>query len=65
MTIGIRARLRSGHSKKSMLGSNVEETSEQTHGRKIKPTAQGRDMEKGMKDVREGMQDLRKGMLVS
>ena len=33
MTSGIRAWFRSEHSKRSMLGSNVEETSEQTRGR--------------------------------
>ena len=41
MTSGIRARLRSGHSKGSMSGSNVEETSEQTHGRETEPAAWG------------------------
>ena len=42
MTSGIRARLRSGHSKGSMSASNVEETSEQTRGREIEPTTRGR-----------------------
>ena len=46
MTSGIRARLRSGHSKGSMLGSNVDETNEQTRGRETKTDAQG----KGRKD---------------
>ena len=46
MTVGIKARLRSGHSKGSMSSSNVEETSEQTRGREIEPTARG----KGKKD---------------
>ena len=56
MTIGIRARLRSGHSKKSMLGSNVEETSEQTHVRKIKPTAQGRGKKDKSRDAIANME---------
>ena len=43
MTSGIRARLRSGHSKGSMLGSNVDETNEQTRGRETEPTARGWD----------------------
>ncbi|KAL6347165.1 hypothetical protein AAG906_012746 [Vitis piasezkii] len=42
MTSGIRARLRGGHSKGSMSGFNVEETSEQTHGREMEHTARGR-----------------------
>ena len=42
MTSGIRARLRSGHIKGSMLGSNVEETSKQTRGREMEHTARGR-----------------------
>ena len=48
MTSGIRARLQSEHSKGSMSGSNVEETSEQTRGREIEPTAWGRG--RGRKD---------------
>ena len=46
MIVGITAWLRSGHSEGKMSGSNVDETSEQTHGRETKPTAQG----KGKKD---------------
>ena len=46
MTSGIRARLRSRHSKGSMSGSNVEETSKQTRGREIEPTARGRGRDK-------------------
>ena len=42
MTSGTRAWLRNKHSKESILGSNVEETSEQTRRREIKPTARGR-----------------------
>ena len=49
MTSGIRARLRSEHSKGSMSGSNVDDTSEQTRGRETKPTAWGRD--RGKKDT--------------
>ena len=41
MTVGIRARLQSRHSKRSMLGSNIEDASEQTHGRETEPTARG------------------------
>ena len=39
VTSGIRVRLRSRHSKRSMSGSNVEETSEQTQGRETEPIA--------------------------
>ncbi|RVW90702.1 hypothetical protein CK203_046406 [Vitis vinifera] len=46
-----------------MLGSNVDETSEQTRGREIEPTARG--MEKGLKDLREHIQDLRDRVLGS
>ena len=42
MTIGIKARLRSGHSEGNMSGSNVEETSEQTCGRETEPIVYGR-----------------------
>ena len=42
MTIGIKVQLRSGYSKGSMSGSNVEEISEQTRGRETKPIARGR-----------------------
>ena len=48
MTVGIRARLRSGHSKGNMSGFNVEETNEQTHGRENEPTT--RDSSRGKKD---------------
>ena len=56
MTIGIRARLRSGHSKGSMSGSNVEETSEQTRGRKIEPTAWGRGRKDKSRDAIANME---------
>ena len=49
MTSGIRAWFRSEHSKGSMSGSNVDDTSEQTRGREIEPTAWGRD--RGKKDT--------------
>ena len=39
------------HSKGSMSGSNVEETSEQTRGRKIEPTAWGRGRKDKSRDV--------------
>ncbi|RVW89399.1 Oxysterol-binding protein-related protein 3C [Vitis vinifera] len=42
VTSGIRAWLRSGHSKGSMSSSNMEEISEQTRGRETEPTARGR-----------------------
>ncbi|RVW89537.1 hypothetical protein CK203_043644 [Vitis vinifera] len=53
---GGRARLRSGHSKGSMSGSNVEETSEQTRGRKIKPTAWGRGRKDKSRDAIANME---------
>ena len=56
MTSGIRARLRSGHSKGSMLGSDVEETSEQTRGRKIEPIAQGRGKKDKSRDAIANME---------
>ena len=65
MTVDIRVRLWSRHSKGSMLGSNMEEISVQTRRREIEPTTRGKDMEKGMRDLKEQMQDLREGMLVS
>ena len=51
MTSGIRARLRSGHSKGSTSSSNVEETSEQTHGRETKPVARGKGRKDKSRDV--------------
>ena len=42
MISGISVWLQSGHSKGSMPGSNVEETSEQTHGKEIEPTIRGK-----------------------
>ena len=42
MILGIRVRLRSEHNKKSMSGSNMDETNEQTNKRETKPTAWGR-----------------------
>ena len=42
MTSGIRARLPGGHSKGSMSGSNVEETSKQTRGREMEHITWGR-----------------------
>ena len=51
MTSGIRAWLRSEHSEGCMSGSNVEETSEQTHGRKIEPTRQGRGRKDKSRDA--------------
>ena len=73
MTVGIRVRLRSGHSKGSMSGSNVDETSEQTHGRETEPTAWGRgrkdkscdavaNMEVRLAKVELAMADTREGL---
>ena len=73
MTVGIRVRLRSGHSKGSMPGSNVDETSEQTHGRETEPTAWGRgrkdkscdavaNMEVRLAKVELAMADTREGL---
>ena len=42
MISGIRVWLQNGHSKGSSSGSNVEETSEQTHGKEIEPTIRGK-----------------------
>ena len=44
------------HSKGSMLGSNVEETSEQTRGSEIEPTIQGRDRKDKSHDVVANME---------
>ena len=73
VTIGIRARLRSRHSKGSMFGSIIEETSEQTRGREIEPTTQGRgrkdksrdaiaNMEARLTKVELAMADTREGV---
>ena len=56
MTVGIRVRLRSGHSKGSMSGSNVEEASEQTHGRETEPTVWGRDRKDKSCDAIDNME---------
>ncbi|KAL6323003.1 hypothetical protein AAG906_023620 [Vitis piasezkii] len=58
MTSGIRVRLRSGHSKGSMSGSNVEETSEQTRGREIEPTARGRGKKDKSRDAVANMEAM-------
>ena len=55
MTSGIRAQLRSGHSKGSMSGSNMDETSEQTRGRETKPTARGRGSKDKSRDAKANM----------
>ena len=73
MTSGIRTRLRSGHSKGSMSGSNVEETSEQIRGRETEPAARGRgkkdksrdavaNMEARLAKVELAMEDTREGL---
>ena len=73
MTSGIKARLRSRHSKGSMSGSNLDETSEKTHGREIKPDARGRgkkdkshdvvgNMEARLAKVELAMADTREGL---
>ena len=56
MTSDIKARLRSEHSKGSMSGSNVEETSEQTHGRESEPTARGKDKKDKSRDTIANME---------
>ena len=56
MTSGIRARLRGGHTKGSMSGSNMEETSEQTRGREIEPTARSRDKKDKSRDAVANME---------
>ena len=56
MIVGIRVRLRSGHSKGSMSGSNVDETSEQTHGREIEPAAWGRGKKDKSRDIVTNME---------
>ena len=73
MTIGIKARLRSGHNKGSMSGSNVDDTSEQTRGREIEPTAWDRgrkdkchdaisNIEARLAKVELAMEDTREGL---
>ena len=39
-----------------MSGSNVEETSEETHGREIEPTARGRDRKDKSRDAITNME---------
>ena len=56
MIVGIRARLRSWHSKGSMSGSNVDETSEQTHGRETEPAAWGRGKKDKSRDIVTNME---------
>ena len=51
MIVGIRVRLRSGHSKGSMSGSNVDETSEQTHGRETEPATWGKGKKDKSRDI--------------
>ena len=75
MTIGIKVQLRSGYSKGSMSGSNVEETSEQTRGREVEHTARGRgrkdksrdsltsmEARLAMTNTREGVDLIEQGM---
>ena len=73
MIVGIRARLRSGHSKENMSGSNMDETSEQTHGRETEPAAWGNgkkaksrdvvtNMEARLAKVERAMTDTREGL---
>ena len=56
MTSGIGARLRSGHSKGSMSDSNVDETSEQTHGKETEPIARGRGRKDKSRDAIANME---------
>ena len=56
MISGISVWLQSGHSKGSMPGSNVEETSEQTRGRETEPTERGRGKKDKSRDVVANME---------
>ena len=56
VTSGIRARLQGGHSKGSMSGSNMEESSEQTRERETEPTARGRGKKDKSRDVVANME---------
>ena len=56
MIVGIRVRLRSGHSKGSMSGSNVDETSEQTHGRETEPATWGKGKKDKSRDIVTNME---------
>ena len=56
MTSGIKAQLRGGHTKGSMSGSNVEETSEQTRGRETELTARGRGKKDKSRDAVANME---------
>ena len=56
VTSGIRAWLRSRHSKGSMSDSNMEKTSEQTCGRETKPTARGKGKKDKSRDVVANME---------
>ena len=56
MIVAIRTWLQSGHSKGSMSDSNMDETSEQTHGRKIEPAAWGRGRKDKSRDVVANME---------
>ena len=56
MTSGIKARLRGGHSKGSMSGSNVDETSEQTRGREMEHTALSRGRKDKSRDALANME---------
>ncbi|RVW98232.1 Retrovirus-related Pol polyprotein from transposon 17.6 [Vitis vinifera] len=50
------ARLRGGHTKGSMSGSNVEETSEQTRGREMEHTTRGRGRKDKSRDALANME---------
>ena len=56
MIVGIRAWLQSKHNKRSMSGSNMEETSEQTRGRETEPTVWGRDRKDKSCDAIDNME---------
>ena len=73
MTVGIKAQLRSEHCKGSMTRSNVEDASEQTHGRETEPTTRGRgrkdkshdaiaNMEARLTKVELAMADTQEGL---
>ena len=51
MIVGIRVWLQSRHCEGSILGSNVDDTSEQTRGRKTEPIVRGRGRKDKSHDV--------------
>ena len=56
MTSGIRMQLQNEHSKGSMLGSNMEETCERTHGKETEPVTRGRGKKDKSRDAIANME---------